>query len=228
MSISPMHTVLFAIYDGTSILFTYVLLGAIGLTMFGRGKFGAPLVLKSWYASNKPQADGFFICITGRRSGIIGWMFALLGIDPVTTLRVSASRVEFNSSSLAGTAHRITPLVSVSSSFFGYHKPIYASIIVGLLSGMFVAVFMIPLMNLNMGEAGVFFGLISSFVVGLLLAFLYYKFNKTKTIGFAEVGGLACEISFKPSVIEGVTIDEAQAKYAAELMQHLIQTRLDR
>lgn len=208
-----------------------VLLAVIVLAVLsGRSQAGSPLVLKSWYASNAPMADGSFIHITGRRSGFIGWLFALLGIDPVTTLKVSATRIEFHASSLTGTAHRITPLGSVSSSYFGYHKPLFAAIFVGLFVG-FLSMSLIGLVIFAIvgpGAAGTLLGLLSAAVFGILAAFLYFKFNKTQTIGFVEVSGFGCEIRFKPSVIEGVNVDEAQAKYAAELMQHLIQSRVDR
>lgn len=196
----------------------------------GRGQVGAPLVLKSWYASNTPMADGSFICITGRRAGFVGWLFALLGIDPVTTLKVSATRIEFHASSLTGTAHRIAPLGSVSSSYFGFHKPLFSALFIGLFFGLLAVGLCngIFSMVLGFGFAAAALAFLIGCVVGLLLAFLYFKFNKTQTMGFLEVSGAGCEIRFKPSVIEGINVDESQAKYAAELMQHLIQTRLDR
>ncbi len=195
-----------------------------------RGRSGSPLVLKSWYASNTPMSDGSFICITGRRSGIMGWILAVIGIDPVTTLKVSATRVEFHSSSITGTAHRITPLTSVSSSYFGFHKPITSAIAAGFLAFVVFAAIASAILGGVMGSPG--FGavvaVLGGILVGIAVALLYLYFNKTQTIGFIEVSGDICEILFKPSVIEGVNVDEKQAKYAAELMQHLIQTRLDR
>lgn len=86
-----------------------ILIAVVAFAVLGRASQPAPLVLKSWYASDKPLPDGSFIQITGRRAGIVGFIFALLGIDPVTTLKVSNQRIEFHSSSLTGTSHRITP-----------------------------------------------------------------------------------------------------------------------
>jgi hypothetical protein len=224
-----MITPVIAIIDGPAFwsIVPFIVLASF---LANRGRGGSPLVLKSWYASNTPMADGSFICITGRRSGLMGWILAVIGIDPVTTLKVSATRVEFHSSSITGTAHRITPLTSVSSSYFGFHKPIARAIAAGFLVFVIFGVVASAILGGVMGnpEVGAIVGLLGGGLVGVAAALLYLYFNKTQTIGFIEVSGDICEIQFKPSVIEGVNVDEKQAKYAAELMQHLIQTRLDR
>jgi hypothetical protein len=200
----------------------------IVLVILGRFSQPAPLVLKSWYASDKPLPDGSFIQITGRRAGIVGFLFALLGIDPVTTLKVTNKRIEFHSSSLTGTSHRITPLGSVSSSYFGYFKPLFSALIIGLILGVIIAFVLGAIMGFDRGGAA---GMLGGFVgigLGAVIAFVYYKINQTQTVGFVELSGDNYFIRFKPSVIEGVTVDEAKAKYAAELIQHFIQTRVDR
>jgi hypothetical protein len=220
-----MITPIIAIIDGP-VFWSIVPFIFLASVFANRGRSGSPLVLKSWYASNTPMSDGSFICITGRRSGIMGWILAVIGIDPVTTLKVSATRVEFHSSSITGTAHRITPLTSVSSSYFGFHKPIGRAIAAGFLA--FVIFAALTGAFLGMEAFAPVVAIIGGGLLGFAAALLYLYFNKTQTIGFIEVSGDICEIQFKPSVIEGVNVDEKQAKYAAELMQHLIQTRLDR
>jgi len=200
----------------------------IVLVFLGRFSQPAPLVLKSWYASDKPLPDGSFIQITGRRAGIVGFVFALLGIDPVTTLKVTNKRIEFHSSSLTGTSHRITPLGSVSSSYFGYFKPLFSALIIGLILGVIIAFVLGAIMGFDRGGAAGMIGGIVGIGLGAVIAFVYYKINQTQTVGFVELSGDNYFIRFKPSVIEGVTVDEAKAKYAAELIQHFIQTRVDR
>ena len=221
-----MITPIIAIIDGPVFWSTIIPFIFIASFLANRGRGGSPLVLKSWYASNTPMTDGSFICITGRRSGLMGWILAVIGIDPVTTLKVSTTRVEFHASSITGTAHRITPLTSVSTSYFGFHKPIARALVAGLLVfGIFTALFVVILRASMLGPV---LAILGGIIAGVASALLYLYFNKTQTIGFTEVSGEICEIQFKPSVIEGVNVDERQAKYAAELMQHLIQTRLDR
>ena len=199
------------------------------LVIAGRASPPAPLVLKSWYASDKPLADGSYIQITGRRAGFVGFVFALLGIDPVTTLKVSSKRIEFHSSSLTGTFHRITPLGSVSSSYFGFFKPLFASLVVGVIAGVFIGFIVGSVAGFTMDySTGKLLALLGGLGGGGATAFFYYKFNVTQTVGFVEISGDNYYIRFKPSVIEGVSVDEAKAKYAAELIQHFIQTHADR
>jgi hypothetical protein len=62
------------------------------------------LVIKAWKAEGKPIDDkNNYVNITGRESGLIAWVQSLVGVDPTTTIRVGMDRVEFSSSSLAGT-----------------------------------------------------------------------------------------------------------------------------
>lgn len=219
-----MITPTLAIIDGQTPII--ILVAVVAFAVFGRFSQPAPLVLKSWYASDKPLPDGSFIQITGRRAGIVGFVFALLGIDPVTTLKVTNKRIEFHSSSLTGTSHRITPLGSVSSSYFGYFKPLFSALVIGLILGVIIALVLGAIMY-GGGAAGMLGGIVG-IGLGAVIAFVYYKINQTQTVGFVELSGDNYFIRFKPSVIEGVTVDEAKAKYAAELIQHFIQTRVDR
>ncbi len=209
----------------TLIIIVIAVLGALG-----RFSQASPLVLKSWYASDKPLPDGSYVRITGRRAGLVGFLFSLLGIDPVTTLKVSSQRIEFHSASLTGSFHRITPLNSVSSSYFGFFKPLVASIVVGIIAGVFIALVAGMTLDFSMNHRGMasFLTMLIGFGGGGVVAFIYYKFNVTQTVGFVELSGDNYFICFKPSVIEGVTVDEAKAKYAAELIQHFIQARVDR
>lgn len=221
-----MMTPTLAIIDGQTPMI--ILVVVVAFALLGRFSQPAPLVLKSWYASDKPLSDGSFIQITGRRAGIVGFVFALLGIDPVTTLKVTNKRIEFHSSSLTGTSHRITPLGSVSSSYFGYFKPLFSALIIGLILGVIISFVLGAIMGFDRGGAAGMLGGIVGIGLGAVIAFVYYKLNQTQTVGFVELSGDNYFIRFKPSVIEGVTVDEAKAKYAAELIQHFIQTRVDR
>jgi len=211
---------------------TMILVAVVVLGVLGRFGQSTPLVLKSWYASDKPLPDGSFIHITGRRAGLVGFLFALLGIDPVTTLKVSNKRIEFHSASLTGTSHRITPLSSVSSSYFGFFKPLFSSIAVGVVAGLIIALIVGIVrgfvFGMNYGGAASLLTMLIGFGGGVVVAFIYYKINVTQTVGFVELSGDNYYIRFKPSVIEGISVDEAKAKYAAELIQHFIQTRADR
>jgi hypothetical protein len=183
------------------------------------------LVIKAWKAEGKPIDDkNNYVNITGRESGLIAWVQSLVGVDPTTTIRVGMDRVEFSSSSLAGTQSRLIPLQSICSTYYGYHKPWKAS--VGIL-----AIFLFFGTSIasafaeggsRSGEASVFLG---AGVVGFVFAAIYYFLNRTLTLGFVEVSGVISGIHFKRSVIENIDVNEAQAKSVCTIVQRLIEAK---
>lgn len=188
------------------------------------------LVVKQWYVSNVPRADGSYLSISGRRSGLVGWLLSVLGLDPTITLSITDKKITLHTTSIGGISNRITPLGTVSSSSFGYSKPWLGSLLVWLLSfPFFFALFSFVMEKLGFYSlAESFISLLLSAGVAFLLAQYYFRYNKSLTLGYVELSGVAAQIRFKPSVIEGVNIDERQAEYAAKVMQHLIQVRIDR
>ncbi|MEO7108189.1 MAG: hypothetical protein ABIZ09_17570 [Rhodoferax sp.] len=183
------------------------------------------LVIKAWKAEGKPIDDkNNYVNITGRESGLIAWVLSLVGVDPTTTIRVGMDRVEFSSSSLAGTQSRLIPLQSICSTYYGYHKPWKAS--VGIL-----AIFLFFGTSIasafaeggsRSGGASVFLG---AGVVGFVFAAIYYFLNRTLTLGFVEVSGVISGIHFKRSVIENIDVNEAQAKSVCTIVQRLIEAK---
>jgi hypothetical protein len=82
------------------------------------------LVIKEWKADQKPvDSANNYVSITGRKGGLVAWLLSLVKIDPTTTIRVSAERLEFASGSIEGNDARIIPLQNICSSYYGYHKP---------------------------------------------------------------------------------------------------------
>ncbi len=183
------------------------------------------LVIKAWKAESKPIDDkNNYVSITGRESGLIAWVLSLMGVDPVTTIRVGMDRVEFSSSSLAGTQSRLIPLQSVCSTYYGYHKPWKAAVgIVAffLFLGTSFASDAARTGTLGNG-ASIFLG---AGAVGFIFALVYYFLNRTLTLGFVEGSGHVSGIKFKRSVIENIDINEAQAKAVCTLVQRLIEAK---
>ncbi|NBY42727.1 MAG: hypothetical protein EBQ49_05480 [Verrucomicrobia bacterium] len=177
-----------------------------------------PLVLKEWKASNKPVDDkGNWIKISGRASGLLSWILALLQVDPTTTICISEKRLEFSVASLSGTEHRIIPLASVSSTFYGYHKPWKQAVLLFFIFG-YVTISLCSLLHIPL--IGYIFGLLLSTIIALI----YYNLNRSLTLGFIELSGVASAIQFKRSVIENIDVDEKQAKYVSDLSQYLIES----
>jgi hypothetical protein len=180
----------------------------------------AGLVIKKWAVNTRPIDDkGTFISITGRKAGFVSWLLSVLRIDPVTSINVSVSRLEFKSASLAGTEHRVIPLESISSSFYGYHKPWKeAGAIIGLA-------FFLGSMLAKEGNGSAF---LLCLMLGIGIAAVYYFLNRSMTLGFIEVSGHASAIQFKRSVIEGIDINEEEARKVCELTQKLIESKARR
>ena len=183
----------------------------------------AALVLREWMAQDRPvDAAGHYIVITGRESGVIAWLLAVMGVDPVTTIRMSVKRVEFRSSSLSGTNNKMIPLQGVCSTYYGYHKPWKKALVLfAVLMWLFVTV------GSMLGEAGAR-GLgnltfIAGTLVSLAISLTYYLLNRTTTFGFVEYSGLVSGIKFKRSVIENIDVNEEQASYVCALAQAIIE-----
>lgn len=218
------------IIDGPAVVvfFLLVFMGVAAMSLW-RGT-GLHLVIKQWYVSNVPRADGAYISIVGRRAGVVGWLLSVLGLDPTVTFSVSEKRIMLHASSLAGTSKRVSPLGTVSSSSYGFHKPWLGAVLVGLLAfALLVALSAVILPSSEtFYEMRPFVVLVFSTVGGFFAAKLYYHYSQALSLGYVEVSGVAAQIRFEPSVIEGVVVDERQAEYAAQVMQHLIQVRIDR
>lgn len=176
------------------------------------------LVIKHWRAESQPaEDDKSYIRIAGRQGGLIAWILARMGIDPVTTIKVGFERVEFSSASMAGIESRMIPLQNVCSTYYGYHKPWKAALSIALAWLMLVLPPLAP--QLSPGK------LMAAAAVGLVVAIGYYFLNRTLTLGFVEHSGFVCGIRFKRSVIERIDVNQEQARSVCELMQRLIEAK---
>ena len=183
------------------------------------------LVIKAWKAESKPIDDkNNYVSITGRESGLIAWVLSLMGVDPTTTIRVGMDRVEFSSSSLAGTQSRLIPLQSICSTYYGYHKPWKAAVGIVAFFLFFGSAIASAIMQDASRSGGVSFFL-GAGAVGFVFALIYYFLNRTLTLGFVEVSGHVSGIKFKRSVIENIDINEAQAKSVCTIVQRLIEAK---
>lgn len=183
------------------------------------------LVIKAWKAEGKPIDDkNNYVSITGRESGLIAWVLSLVGVDPTTTIRVGMDRVEFSSSSMAGTQSRLIPLQSVCSTYYGYHKPWKAA--VGIVTFFFFFSGLIASIVAQEGaRSSGATAMLGSTAVGFVFALIYYFLNRTLTLGFVEVSGYVSGIRFKRSVIENLDINETQAKAVCTIVQRLIEAK---
>ena len=173
------------------------------------------LVIKHWYADTKPNAQGNYVEISARESGLFAWFLSLIKIDPSYFLYVSYDQILFQSSSFSGYKKVFLLTRSVTSSFFGYYKPwktaatIFA---IGFMLGSAVV------------QNSAMFGLLTM-LIGAVIAAVYYFLNKELLIGFSEQNGQEYALVLKRSIIEGKEIDEKQLELVTNILNTLIHSR---
>ena len=157
------------------------------------------LVLTKWSANSTKDRDENFVHIVGRDAGLVSWVMAMLGVDSTSAVEAKDHVMIYKESSLAGFTRRVIPYRSISSTFYGYHKPWKEALVIGLLLA-------VPTLGL-----------------GLILALIYYFLNKRLAIGIVEHSGVVSGFAFKRSVIEGVKIDEQDAEHMIGVIRMLIE-----
>lgn len=154
-----------------------------------------------------------YLHLVGRKSGLIAYLLSLIGIDPITTMDVIGNKIEVEEGSLSGKVKHLVPINSICNLGAGYFKP-FVLIVVAVV--LLVLTFVLSFAGDVPG--GVTFIL---FVAAIACAVAY--FLKKTLILFALPGsGFGPIVAFKRSVIEGVDIDEAQAKRIVALLTSLI------
>ncbi len=183
-----------------------VLLFFLIVSIFGRASrfmilsLSPTLVLRKAHIDDRPSASTL-VEVTGRASGFISWLLTLLKIEPVTTLLVSPSDCSFKSTSLMGIKHVFVPLYDISSTACGYHRPLYYLFFAGVIGASSL---LVPDIRAQSG----FFWVGMLLALGLVLA---YFLTKKILISVETNGGHVLGLQFKPSVIENVSVDLAQA-----------------
>lgn len=178
------------------------------------------LVVKSWKVSSRPAAGEPNVAIVARDSGLLSFILSIVGVDPTTTLQVSARHVFFEKGDLSGFERRFIPLEHVSSTYYGRVKPwktAGALIVLSILIGG-------SLMGHSTGLT-VLGTLV--FLVGVALSLLYYYLNRELRIGVVEVSGWPSSLSFKRSLIEGQEINEGAVENVVQIIEHLIKPTED-
>lgn len=144
--------------------------------------------------------------IIGHAGGLISWFLALLKVDPTTLIRVSQGRAEFASASLSENEHRMIPIGSICSTYYGYHRPWKMALFIFLI----LFWFNIPagLTSLANNQAITFLGWLLGAIIAGGVARAYYYLNRTFTLSFIKHSGVISAIKFKRSVIENVDVNE--------------------
>ena len=160
------------------------------------------LALKRWTEIQEgDNSDGTRLWIEARESGLLAWLFGLIGLDPTHSLRVTQSHIVYRTASWSGHITVCLPLCRLTATAYGFVRPWKEALVLGII-------------------------LLPIFGLGLLIGPLYYFLNRQLLLGFTDVGGTAYNMSFKRGVFEGVGMNAERAATAAELIQKLADAQL--
>ena len=104
---------------------------------------------------------------------------------------------------MEGFTNRVIPIESISSTYYGYNKPLKVALIIGVI--------LLPLYG-----------------IGIIVGLLYYFLNKTLTLGFVENSGIINAIAYKRSIIEGKNISESDSKKVIEIVRTLLEKQYNK
>ena len=159
------------------------------------------LVIKE---ANVNENGPLYVKIKGRKSGLIAWFLALIGIDTTTTFEVYENRLEFTEGSLSGRIKEMIPLSSISNLGTGYMKPV-----IWMVLAIISLLLIIPTLGI-------------SILFMLLFGFLYF-FRKSMLLYAISSSGSGVFIIFKRSLIENENITEEDAYRIIALVTRLVE-----
>lgn len=179
-----------------------------------------PALVLSKFAVNEdlPKEEPPIIEIEGRKPGFLAFVLTIMRINSSTRLTVTSTDVSFRSGSMFGEITSVMPLSALASAHSGLAKPIER------LAGA-VAIFMgamstgLGMMASRNAEAGM-----AVMVLGGLVAFFLlvsYILSKKMAIFVESSGGATFGLVFKPSIIEGVTVDDVKVRAVVGLIRDL-------
>lgn len=161
-----------------------------------------------------------YVRLVGRRAGLIAWLMSLIGVDPTTTLEISATRLELTEGSLSGKVRNMMPLAKICNIGAGFFKPV----VLLLLAGILLLVTLVTAIASMTGTTGMHLLSLIAFV-GSIACVVAFFLKKTLVLFALSGSGVGPIIAFKRSVIEGVSIDEEQAKSIVSILTQLVEAQ---
>lgn len=157
--------------------------------------------------------------LKGRREGLVAFVLTIFGLSPTTSLVVNQREALCTSSGLFGTTSQSLPLDRVPQVSSGSRKPveyIVVAAIVGFIGFVTLATALFQFRLPDMFGAVI----VTTIFVGVLL--LLYWIKRRFFLGIYAQGGTPILLSFKPNVIEGVSLDLERAMVLASAVRTLV------
>ena len=183
-------------------------------------------VLTRWHAKDRPDKEGYYVHITGRKGGIIDWVLTLMGLSPTILLRVSGNVLEFEETSFSNHINVTTPLQKITSSISGHERPVWKSatvafiiwIILSTIAGAFFSF-------LSGSSSGIVFGIMAQFgvfIFSVIVGVIYCWLNGAATLGIVSDSGEIYWVRLKRSLIEGIKVDRDTTASASAVINSLL------
>jgi len=167
------------------------------------------------------ESGPVYVKIIGRKSGIIRWLFAILGIDTTFTFTVYERRIEVTEGTLSGNLTSVYPLASISTCGFGYLKPFHYFVL-AVICLIASVVCLIQSLDNPFGDG--IYGAVSIVTLVLVLVFiLLYYLRKTLYIFAISNSGAGAYLFAKRSIIEGVKLSKEDAGGIAAIITRLVE-----
>lgn len=169
------------------------------------------------------------IDIQGRKGGPIEWLLNVMKLGATSSLICTDEYVEFKQTSLKGFTSVRVPTSAVTAVICKLNKPIscffFAAFffilgIIGLFPSVIIPLIQNQASNVNPAAIQDLSPLVTSlpaFIISIIM-FVSYFLGKTFFIGFENGGDKQYGIFFRPSVIEGVSVDSNKAEEAAKII----------
>lgn len=209
-----------AFRTGISIL----LLAYLGVDLWRMNKAGPSFAIQD--IQIKPADETRVVYLRGRRSGLIGWLQTLLGLEADARFEVTEHDLRIERHSLKGFEFFYAPMHDLSSSTCGYYRGVsFVLICISLLAGGYFQLFTAWLIDdAYARQAALSVSGRASAVAAIFAAVAYglFEISKRITISVETTGGVVQSIAFKRSVIENVTIGLSEAREAVVVLNSVL------
>ena len=179
-------------------------------------------VVKEWQASPQPNENGEYIRISGRKEGIVAWLLSFFGIDPTVHMIVTAKNFKLEARTFWGYSSRSIPVSRISEIQDGFARAWLLPIIFWVIGGI---IFLNAFGALFNGQIMATLGILFVAAIFFGIGYAIYVFWRVLVVGAIGTGGHPATITFKPSFIEGKSINGSSAEEVGKIIQILIDSK---
>ena len=201
-------------YVGVTTFLPFLIIVVIGVALLGRGRNVSKLVLKEFKLN---ENENEFFKISGRGSGLLNFLLAQIGINPVVSLSCNKQAIKFESTAIRyGKTTINIPLVAVTGVSSGVYKP-FSLLVMGSL---FILTGLIGAISFSGGLSVII--LLLGLLVGAIFIIRYFLGKMMLFSIYAGGDKPIAAISMSKSIIEGQSIDEQKYEQAADILNKVV------